>query len=58
MYIEPSEMSEPEKLKFTIEVLDFSFEHLSMQLIFENPAYVSVVSEKDVLIIDLNDFRD
>ena len=51
-------MSEPEKLKFTIEVLDFSFEHLSMQLIFENPAYVSITSEKDVLIIDLNDFRD
>ena len=29
-----------------------------MQLIFENPSYLSVMSEKDVLVIDLNDFRD
>ena len=29
-----------------------------MQLVFENPAYVSANSEKDVLVIDLNDFRD
>ena len=30
MYIEPSESSDPEKLKFTIEVLEFSSSHLSM----------------------------
>ena len=29
-----------------------------MQLIFENPFYVSAMAEKDVLFIDLNDFRD
>ena len=51
-------MSNPEKLKFKVEVLEFSSELLSMQLIFENPAYVSATAEKDVLVIDLNDFRD
>ena len=29
-----------------------------MQLIFENPFSVSAMAEKDVLVIDLNDFRD
>ena len=29
-----------------------------MQLIFENPAYVSAMSEKDVVVIDLKEFRD
>ena len=58
MYIEPSEMSEPEKLKFTIEVLEFTSKHLLMQLMFENPSYVSIMLEKDVLVFDLNDFRD
>ena len=58
MYIEPSVWSKPEKLKFEVEVLEFSSELLSMQLLFENPAYVSAMQEKDVLVIDLNDFRD
>ena len=30
LYIEPSEMSDPKKLKFTVAVLDFSSELLSM----------------------------
>ena len=51
-------MSDPEKLKFKVEFLEFSSELLSMQLIFENPYYVSATSEKDVLIINLNDFED
>ena len=29
-----------------------------MQLIFENPYYVSATSEKDVLVIDMNNFED
>ena len=29
-----------------------------MQLIFENPFSVSAMAEKDVLVIDLNDFKD
>ena len=58
MYIEPSEMSNPEKLKFEVEVINFSSELLSMQITFENPAYVSIMSEKDVLVVNLNDFRD
>ena len=29
-----------------------------MQLVFENPAYVSSMFEKDVLVINLNDLRD
>ena len=58
VYIEPSEMSDPEKLKFEVEVIKFSSELLSMQLTFENPAYVSFMSEKDVLVVNLNDFRD
>ena len=58
IYIEPSEFSDPEKLKFKVEALYFSHELLSMQLKFENPAYVSTRLEKDVLVIDLNDFED
>ena len=51
-------MSDPEKLKFKVEVLEVSPELLKMQLIFENPFSVSAMAEKDVLVIDLNDFRD
>ena len=58
LYIEPSESSDPEKLKFKVRVLDFSSELLKLQLLFENPAYVSSFAEKEVLVINLNDFRD
>ena len=51
-------MSDPEKLKFKLEVLDFSSELIKMQLIFENPYYVSTMAEKDVLVVNLNDSRE
>ena len=58
MYIEPNESSDPEKLKFKFQVLQFQSKLLSLELIFENPAYVSTMADKDVLVITLNDFRD
>lgn len=51
-------MSDPKKLKFTVAVLDFSSELLSMKLKFENPNYVSATSEKDVLVVNMKNFED
>ena len=60
LYIEPNESTDPEKLKFKVKELSITSKLLSMKLEFENPAYVSSQSqsEKDVLVINLNDFRD
>ena len=58
LYIEPNESADPEKLKFKVKELSITSKLLSMKLEFENPAYVSSQSEKDVLVINLNDLRD
>ena len=58
MYIEPSEWTDATKLSFEVKVLEFSSNRLSMQLKFENPAYVSTTNDKDVLVLRMDNFRD
>jgi len=41
MWIEPSEMSDREKLNFSYSMKDIGEEKLDVQLNFENPIYVS-----------------
>ena len=42
IWIEASEVADPEKLKFTYSYKDFSDENLSLQLHFEYPEYISL----------------
>ena len=58
MYLEVSEMSDPDKLNFTYSSGDFSQDKLGFQLEFENPGHVSETIERDMLVILLNKFRD
>ena len=58
MYILLGDMSDPEQLKFNYTVVDFNKESLSMQLLFENPGYVSASIDPEHLMIVLAGFRD
>ena len=58
MWIEAGEMSDKERLKFEYSVLEFSAKNLKVTLVFENPSDVSSNSEKDSLVVRLENFRD
>ena len=58
LYVEPTEMSEADKLTFKYSVEQFDDEQLSLVLNFDNPEHVSASYDKDYLVINLDDFRD
>ena len=58
VYIEASEMSDTDKLSFQYEVKEFSETKLNFKLHFDNPPSVSSTTEKDMMVVQLRNFRD
>ena len=58
MYLEMSDMSDPEMLQFEFEAREFGKEKLNLSLLFENPEHISYNEEPEILVIQLKDFRD
>ena len=58
VYLEASEMSDTEKLKFLYKVVKIVEDGIDLILLFDNPGEVSANIEKEKLIVYLKNFRD